>query len=249
MAGRKWQKLNWQDPFLLDQQLTDEQRMVQQSARQYAQEKLLPRVRDAFRAEETDLSIFREMGELGLLGSTIEGYGCPGVDYISYGLVAREVERVDSGYRSMMSVQSSLVMYPIDAYGNESQREKYLPKLATGEWIGCFGLTEPDHGSDPGSMVTRARSVDGGYSVSGAKMWITNSPFADVFVVWAKTDDDKIRGFILEKGMDGLSAPKNRRQASAARFGYRGDCHGRGLRPGRKPAAQRGGSEGSIRLS
>ena len=208
MAGKKWQKLNWQDPFLLDQQLTDEQRMVQQSARQYAQEKLLPRVRDAFRAEETDLSIFREMGELGLLGSTIEGYGCPGVDYISYGLVAREVERVDSGYRSMMSVQSSLVMYPIDAYGNESQREKYLPKLATGEWIGCFGLTEPDHGSDPGSMVTRARSVDGGYSVSGAKMWITNSPFADVFVVWAKTDDDKIRGFILEKGMDGLSAPK-----------------------------------------
>jgi glutaryl-CoA dehydrogenase len=206
MAGKKWQKLNWQDPFLLDQQLTDEQRMVQQSARQYAQEKLLPRVRDAFRAEETDLSIFREMGELGLLGSTIEGYGCPGVDYISYGLVAREVERVDSGYRSMMSVQSSLVMYPIDAYGNESQREKYLPKLATGEWIGCFGLTEPDHGSDPGSMVTRARSVDGGYSVSGAKMWITNSPFADVFVVWAKTDDDKIRGFILEKGMLALRA-------------------------------------------
>ncbi|MEH6587382.1 MAG: acyl-CoA dehydrogenase [Halioglobus sp.] len=208
MAGKKWQKLNWQDPFLLDQQLTDEQRMVQQSARQYAQDKLLPRVRDAFRAEETDLSIFREMGEMGLLGSTIDGYGCSGVDYISYGLAAREVERVDSGYRSMMSVQSSLVMYPIYAYGNEAQREKYLPKLATGEWIGCFGLTEPDHGSDPGSMVTRARSVDGGYSLSGAKMWITNSPFADVFVVWAKTDDGKIRGFILEKGMDGLSAPK-----------------------------------------
>ncbi|MFT5484441.1 MAG: glutaryl-CoA dehydrogenase, partial [Halieaceae bacterium] len=156
----------------------------------------------------TDPAIFREMGELGLLGSTIDGYGCPGVDYISYGLIAREVERVDSGYRSMMSVQSSLVMYPIYTYGTEQQREKYLPKLATGEWIGCFGLTEPDHGSDPGSMVTRARSVDGGYSLSGAKMWISNSPIADVFVVWAKTDDGKIRGFILEKGMDGLSAPK-----------------------------------------
>ena len=208
MAGKKWQKLDWQDPFLLDRQLSDEQRMVQQSARQYAQEKLAPRVREAFQKEETDAAIFREMGELGLLGSTIEGYGCPGVDYISYGLIAREVEGVDSGYRSMMSVQSSLVMYPIWAYGTEAQREKYLPKLATGEWIGCFGLTEPDHGSDPGSMVTRARSVDGGYSLSGAKMWITNSPFADVFVVWAKTDDGKIRGFVLEKGMSGLSAPK-----------------------------------------
>jgi glutaryl-CoA dehydrogenase len=208
MANKKWQKLNWQDPFLLEQQLTDEQRMVQQSARQYAQEQLQPRVQEAFRREQTDLEIFREMGELGLLGSTIDGYGCPGVDYISYGLVAREVERVDSGYRSMMSVQSSLVMYPIHAYGSEEQREKYLPKLATGEWIGCFGLTEPDHGSDPGSMITRARSVDGGYSLSGAKMWITNSPVADVFVVWAKTDDGKIRGFILEKGMKGLSAPK-----------------------------------------
>ncbi|KAA1189564.1 acyl-CoA dehydrogenase [Pseudohalioglobus sediminis] len=208
MAGKKWQKLDWQDPFLLDRQLSDEQRMVQQSARQYAQEKLAPRVREAFRREETDMAIFREMGDMGLLGSTIDGYGCPGVDYISYGLIAREVERVDSGYRSMMSVQSSLVMYPIWAYGTEEQREKYLPKLATGEWIGCFGLTEPDHGSDPGSMVTRARSVDGGYSLSGAKMWITNSPFADVFVVWAKTDDGKIRGFVLEKGMSGLSAPK-----------------------------------------
>ena len=206
--GKSWQHLNWQDPFLLEQQLTDEQRMVRDSAHQYAQEKLLPRVQDAFRREETDPAIFREMGELGLLGSTIEGYGCPGVDYISYGLVAREVERVDSGYRSMMSVQSSLVMYPIYAYGSEAQREKYLPKLATGEWIGCFGLTEPDHGSDPGSMVTRAKSVDGGYSVSGAKMWISNSPIADVFVVWAKTDDGKIRGFILDKGMPGLSAPK-----------------------------------------
>ncbi len=206
--GKSWQKIDWQDPFLLEQQLTDEQRMVRDSARQYAQGKLAPRVRDAFRNEETDPNLFREMGEMGLLGSTIEGYGCPGVDYISYGLVAREVERVDSGYRSMLSVQSSLVMYPIYAYGSEAQREKYLPKLATGEWIGCFGLTEPDHGSDPGSMVTRAKTVDGGYSLSGAKMWISNSPIADVFVVWAKTDDGKIRGFILDKGMEGLSAPK-----------------------------------------
>ncbi len=206
--GKQWQKIDWQDPFLLEQQLTDEQRMVRDSARQYAQNKLQPRVQSSFRKEETDPEIFREMGEMGLLGSTIEGYGCPGVDYISYGLVAREVERVDSGYRSMLSVQSSLVMYPIYAYGTEAQREKYLPKLATGEWIGCFGLTEPDHGSDPGSMVTRAKSVDGGYSLSGAKMWISNSPIADVFVVWAKTDDGKIRGFILEKGMKGLSAPK-----------------------------------------
>jgi len=205
---RRWQTLNWQDPFLLEQQLTDEQRMVRDSANQYAQGQLLPRVQEAYRREETDPAIFREMGDLGLLGSTIEGYGCPGVDYVSYGLIAREVERVDSGYRSMMSVQSSLVMYPIHAYGTEQQREKYLPKLASGEWIGCFGLTEPDHGSDPGGMVTRARGVDGGYQLSGAKMWISNSPIADVFVVWAKTDDDKIRGFILEKGMPGLSAPK-----------------------------------------
>jgi len=209
MAGQThWTKLNWEDPFELDSQLTDEQRMVRDSARQYAEAQLLPRVRDAFRTETTDPAIFREMGEMGLLGSTIDGYGCPGVDYVCYGLVAREVERVDSGYRSMLSVQSSLVMYPIYAYGDNAQREKYLPKLATGEWIGCFGLTEPDHGSDPGSMVTRARSVDGGYSLSGAKMWISNSPIADVFVVWAKTDDGVIRGFILEKGMEGLSAPK-----------------------------------------
>ena len=203
----KWQALNWQDPFLLEQQLTEQQRMVRDSARQYAQEKLLPRVRDAFRNEQTDLAIFREMGALGLLGSTIDGYGCPGVDYTSYGLIAREVERVDSGYRSMMSVQSSLVMYPIYAYGSEAQCEKYLPKLATGEWIGCFGLAEPDHGSDPGGMETRARSVDNGFRLSGAKMWITNSPIADVFVIWAKTDDDKIRGFILERDMAGLSTP------------------------------------------
>ncbi|MEO0437001.1 MAG: acyl-CoA dehydrogenase [Pseudomonadota bacterium] len=204
----RWTKMNWRDPFSLDSQLTDEQRMVRDSAAQYAQDKLQPRVKEAFRKESTDLAIFREMGELGLLGSTISGYGCPGVDYTCYGLVAREIERVDSGYRSMMSVQSSLVMYPIYAYGSEEQREKYLPKLATGECIGCFGLTEPDHGSDAGGMTTRARSVDGGYRISGAKMWITNSPVADVFVVWAKTDDKKIRGFILEKGMDGLSAPK-----------------------------------------
>ena len=203
-----WTQLNWEDPFELDSQLNDEQRMVRDSARQYAQERLLPRVKDAFRNESTDPNIFREMGEMGLLGSTIDGYGCPGVDYVCYGLVAREVERVDSGYRSMLSVQSSLVMYPIYAYGDDAQREKYLPKLATGEWIGCFGLTEPDHGSDPGGMTTRARSVDGGYKVSGAKMWISNSPIADVFVVWAKTDDDVIRGFVLEKGMEGLSAPK-----------------------------------------
>jgi glutaryl-CoA dehydrogenase len=206
--SRRWQQLNWQDPFLLEQQLTDEQRMARDTARQYAGNRLLPRVQEAFRREQTDLAIFREMGELGLLGSTIQGYGCPGVDYVSYGLIAREVERVDSGYRSMMSVQSSLVMYPIYAYGNEEQREKYLPGLATGELIGCFGLTEPDHGSDPGGMATRARRVDGGYRLSGAKMWITNSPVADVFVVWAKTDDEAIRGFILEKGMEGLSAPK-----------------------------------------
>ena len=200
--------MDWRDPFLVEKQLTDEQRMVRDTAAQYAQERLQPRVQASYRREETDPDIFREMGELGLLGSTIEGYGCPGVDYTSYGLVAREIERVDSGYRSMLSVQSSLVMYPIYAYGTESQREIYLPRLATGEWIGCFGLTEPDHGSDPGSMVTRAETVDGGYRISGAKMWISNSPIADVFVVWAKTDDGKIRGFILEKGMEGLSAPK-----------------------------------------
>lgn len=209
MAGNtNWTRLNWEDPFELDAQLTDEQRMVKESARQYAQDKLAPRVKEAFRNEQTDAAIFREMGALGLLGSTIDGYGCPGVDYVSYGLIAREVERVDSGYRSMLSVQSSLVMYPIYAYGNDAQREKYLPKLATGEWIGCFGLTEPDHGSDPGGMVTRARTTEGGYKLTGAKMWISNSPIADVFVVWAKTDDGVIRGFILEKGMDGLSAPK-----------------------------------------
>jgi|TARA_B110000967_G_scaffold31217_2_gene29556 glutaryl-CoA dehydrogenase len=206
--SKSWQRLIWQDPFLLEQQLSDEQRMVRDSTRQYAQQQLQPKVRDAFRNETSDPGIFRQMGEMGLLGLTIEGYGCAGMDYISYGLVAREIERVDSGYRSMMSVQSSLVMYPIYTFGTEAQREKYLPKLASGEFIGCFGLTEPDYGSDPGGMVTRARSTDGGYLLNGAKTWISNSPFADVFVVWAKTDDDVIRGFILEKGMAGLSAPK-----------------------------------------
>ncbi|MEC7094998.1 MAG: acyl-CoA dehydrogenase family protein, partial [Pseudomonadota bacterium] len=209
MGGNtRWTKLNWEDPFELDAELTDTQRMVQASAREYAQSQLAPRVTSAFATERMDAEIFREMGEVGLLGSTISGYGCPGVDYVCYGLVAREIERVDSGYRSMMSVQSSLVMYPIYAYGTEAQREKYLPRLATGELIGCFGLTEPDHGSDPGGMKARAKSVDGGYRLTGSKMWISNSPIADVFVVWAKTDDGIIRGFILEKGMEGLSAPK-----------------------------------------
>ncbi|MFZ5654602.1 MAG: acyl-CoA dehydrogenase [Pseudomonadota bacterium] len=207
MAG-DWAQFHWEDPFLIDSELSEEERMVRDSACQYAQQRLLPRVRQAFRDEHTDRTIFNEMGELGLLGATIRGYGCPGVNYVSYGLIAREVERVDSGFRSMMSVQSSLVMYPIHTYGTEAQRQKYLPRLASGEWVGCFGLTEPDHGSDPGSMQTRARSVAGGWRLTGNKMWITNSPIADVFVVWAKTDDGAIRGFILERGMEGLSAPR-----------------------------------------
>lgn len=202
---------HWDDPLLLDQQLTEEERMVRDASRAYAQDKLAPRVTEAFRHERTDIGIFREMGELGLLGPTIpEQYGGPALNYVSYGLIAREIERVDSGYRSMMSVQSSLVMVPIHEFGSDAQKEKYLPKLATGEWIGCFGLTEPNHGSDPGGMVTRAKKVPGGYSLSGAKMWITNSPIADVFVVWAKLEEDgrdTIRGFILEKGWKGLSAP------------------------------------------
>lgn len=199
---------NFKDPFLMEEMLSEEERLVRDTARQYAQEKLLPRVREAYRNETSDPAIFREMGALGLLGSTIQGYGCAGVNYVSYGLIAREVEAVDSGYRSMLSVQSSLVMHPINVFGSEAQKQKYLPKLATGEYIGCFGLTEPDHGSDPGGMVTRARSVAGGYSLSGAKNWISNSPFADVFIVWAKDDEGGIRGFILDKGMKGLSAPK-----------------------------------------
>jgi glutaryl-CoA dehydrogenase len=199
---------SWEDPFHLSAQLTDEERQVQDAARAYCQEKLSPRFVDAFRHEKTDIAIFREMGELGLLGVTIpEQYGGSGLNYVCYGLVAREVERVDSGYRSMMSVQSSLVMVPIDEFGSEAQKQKYLPKLATGEWIGCFGLTEPDHGSDPGSMVTRAKTVPGGYSLTGNKMWISNSPIADVFVVWAKDDSGQICGFILEKSWKGLTAP------------------------------------------
>ncbi|KAA6487642.1 acyl-CoA dehydrogenase [Agrobacterium rhizogenes] len=199
---------DWADPFRLVEQLNDDERMVLDTAHAYAQEKLAPRVLDAFRHEKTDPSIFREMGELGLLGPTIAPeYGGAGLGYVAYGLIAREVERVDSGYRSMMSVQSSLVMVPIDAFGSEAQKQKYLPKLATGEWIGCFGLTEPNHGSDPGSMATRAKKIDGGYSLTGAKTWISNAPIADVFVVWGKTEDGVIRGFILEKGWKGLSAP------------------------------------------
>jgi len=198
----------WEDPFLLEQQLTEDERMVKDAARKYCQEKLAPRVLNAFRTESTDVSIFREMGALGLLGPTIpEEFGGPGLNYVSYGLIAREVERIDSGYRSMMSVQSSLVMVPIFEFANAETKKKYLPKLASGEWIGCFGLTEPNHGSDPASMVTRAKKTKGGYSLSGTKMWISNSPIADVFVVWAKDDEGAIRGFVLDKGSKGLSAP------------------------------------------
>ena len=199
---------NWADPFGMEGQLSEEERLVRDTAKQYSQEKLLPRVREAYQKEQTDPEIFREMGALGLLGPTIEGYGCAGVNYVCYGLMAREIEAVDSGYRSMMSVQSSLVMHPINKFGTEEQKQKYLPKLATGEYIGCFGLTEPDHGSDPGGMVTRAKSVAGGYSLTGAKNWISNSPIADVFIVWAKDDTGTICGYILDKGMKGLSAPK-----------------------------------------
>ena len=199
---------HWDDPLLLDAQLVDEERMVRDSARAYCQERLAPRVLEAFRHEQTDAAIFREMGELGLLGATIpEAYGGAGLNYVCYGLVAREVERVDSGYRSMMSVQSSLVMVPIHTFGTEALRQKYLPRLASGQAIGCFGLTEPNHGSDPGGMLTRARAVAGGFELTGTKMWISNSPIADVFVVWAKDDEGAIRGFVLEKGWKGLSAP------------------------------------------
>jgi glutaryl-CoA dehydrogenase len=201
-------RFQWDDPLQLEQQLSSDERAVREAAHTYCQERLAPRVLEAFRSGHTDPAIFREMGELGLLGITLpEAYGGAALNYVSYGLVAREVERVDSGYRSMMSVQSSLVMLPIFEFGTEAQKQKFLPKLARGEWIGCFGLTEPDHGSDPGSMVTRARQVPGGYRLSCAKTWISNSPFADVFVVWAKDDEGAIRGFVLEKGMAGLSAP------------------------------------------
>ncbi len=204
-------RFQWDDPLLLDAELSDDERMIRDSARAYAQDKLLPRVIEAYREEKTDRGIFDEMGALGLLGVTLpEEYGCAGASYVAYGLVAREVERVDSGYRSMMSVQSSLVMYPIYAYGDETQRKKYLPKLASGEFVGCFGLTEPDAGSDPGSMKTRAERIDGGYRLTGTKTWISNAPIADVFVVWAKSaaHDNEIRGFVLDKGVKGLSAPK-----------------------------------------
>ena len=200
--------VTWEDPFRLIDQLDEDERMVLQTAHDYCQDKLMPRVLEANRHEHFHREIMNEMGELGLLGATIDGYGCAGMNYVSYGLIAREVERVDSGYRSAMSVQSSLVMYPIHAFGTDAQREKYLPKLATGEWVGCFGLTEPDHGSDPGSMSTRAVRTDSGWRLNGTKTWITNSPIADVFVVWAKDDEGVINGFILEKGMKGLSAPK-----------------------------------------
>jgi glutaryl-CoA dehydrogenase len=207
---------NWQDPFFLMEQLSEEERAIVDAAHTFCQEKLQPRVLMAARHEKFDREIMNEAGAMGFLGSTIEGYGCAGLSYVAYGLIAREVERVDSGYRSAISVQSSLVMHPINAYGSEAQKQKYLPKLATGEWVGCFGLTEPNHGSDPASMLTRAKPVDGGFILKGAKMWITNSPIADVFVVWAKLEDpdgkvggqESIRGFVLEKGMKGLSAPK-----------------------------------------
>ena len=209
-------KFNWEDPFFLMEQLSDDERAIVEAANAFCQDKLQTRVLMAARHEKFDREIMNEAGAMGFLGSTIEGYGCAGLNYVSYGLIAREVERVDSGYRSAISVQSSLVMHPIHAYGSEAQREKYLPKLATGEWVGCFGLTEPNHGSDPASMLTRAKPVDGGFIMKGSKMWITNAPIADVFVVWAKLEDpdgqvggqESIRGFVLEKGMKGLTAPK-----------------------------------------
>ena len=210
-------EFNWKDPLDLDGQLSEEEKLIRDTAYDYAQGSLLPRVEEAFLEENTDVKIFKEMGELGLLGVTIsEKYGCAGASYVSYGLVAREVERIDSGYRSMMSVQSSLVMHPINAFGSEEQKQKFLPKLASGDFIGCFGLTEPDAGSDPGGMKTTAKKVDGGYELSGSKMWISNSPIADVFIVWAKSDkhEKKIKGFILEKGMKGLSAPKINKKLS-----------------------------------
>lgn len=210
-------EFNWKDPLDLDRQLSEEEKLIRDTAYDYAQGSLLPRVEEAFLEENTDVKIFKEMGELGLLGVTIsEKYGCAGASYVSYGLVAREVERIDSGYRSMMSVQSSLVMHPINAFGSEEQKQKFLPKLASGDFIGCFGLTEPDAGSDPGGMKTTAKKVDGGYELSGSKMWISNSPIADVFIVWAKSDkhEKKIKGFILEKGMKGLSAPKINKKLS-----------------------------------
>ncbi len=210
MANDKKPQFQWDDPFQLADQLSEEERMIRDAAAAFAQQRLMPGIVQANRHETFDRAIFRDMGAAGLLGSTITGYGCAGVNYVSYGIVAREIERADSAYRSCMSVQSSLVMHPIHAYGNEEQREKYLPKLASGEWVGCFGLTEPNHGSDPGSMITRAKKVPGGYSLSGAKMWITSAPIADIFVIWAKSDahDNDIKGFVLERGMKGLATTK-----------------------------------------
>ncbi len=241
----------WDDPFLLDEQLTEDERMIRDTARAYAQDKLLPRIVKAYLEEKTDREIFNEMGELGLIGITLpEEYGCANASYVAYGLVAREIERVDSGYRSMNSVQSSLVMYPIYAYGDENQRKKYLPKLATGEWVGCFGLTEPDAGSDPGGMKTRAEKVSDGYRLTGSKMWISNAPIADVFVVWAKSaaHDNQIRGFILEKGMKGLSAPKIGGKLSL-RASVTGEIVMDGVVvPEERAAAQRVRPEGPVRL-
>jgi glutaryl-CoA dehydrogenase len=205
---RGWAKFAWDDPLLLDDQLTEEERMVRDAAHQYCQEKLFPRILEANRHERFDREIMNEFGEMGFLGATLDSHGCAGTSHVAYGLIAREIERVDSGYRSAFSVQSSLVMYPIWAFGSEAQKDRFLPKLRTGEWVGCFGLTEPDAGSDPAAMRTRARAVDGGFVLNGSKTWISNSPIADVFVVWAKDDSGEIRGFLLEKGMKGLSAPK-----------------------------------------
>ena len=207
MKAMQKTEFQWMDPLLIHDLLTDDERLIQDTVARYCQDRLQPRILEANRQETVDRDIFYEMGELGMLGSTIQGYGCAGLNYVCYGLIAREVERVDSGYRSMMSVQSSLVMHPINAYGSDQQKEKYLPHLATGNWVGCFGLTEPDHGSDPGSMRTRAHRVDSGYRLVGSKMWITNSPIADVLIVWAKDDEGAIRGFILDRGMEGLSTP------------------------------------------
>ncbi len=207
MKAMQKTEFQWMDPLLIHDLLTDDERLIQDTVARYCQDRLQPRILEANRQETVDRDIFYEMGELGMLGSTIQGYGCAGLNYVCYGLIAREVERVDSSYRSMMSVQSSLVMHPINAYGSDQQKEKYLPHLATGNWVGCFGLTEPDHGSDPGSMRTRAHRVDSGYRLVGSKMWITNSPIADVFIVWAKDDEGAIRGFILDREMEGLSTP------------------------------------------
>jgi len=212
---------SWDDPLLLEEQLTEDEQLVRDTVRRFCREQLMPRVQSAFRNGVFDRDILREAGELGMLGATIDGYGCPGLNYVSYGLMAREVERIDSGYRSAISVQSSLVMHPIHAYGSDAQKEHYLPKLATGEWAGCFGLTEADHGSDPGGMASRAKSVQGGYRLSGSKAWITNAPVADVFIVWAKDDEGTIRGFILDKGVKGLSA-----QAYEGKFALRASSTG-----------------------